>query len=63
MIKLLPTVGNCFAFFQKNKGKNETLNYILDDARIGDQLCLLMTLLHLATPKPSMLSARTELPF
>lgn len=43
MIKMFPTVGNCFAFSQKNKGKNETLNYVLDDVRIGDQLCLLMT--------------------
>lgn len=42
MTKMFPTVGNCFAFSQKNKGKNEKLNYVWDDVRIGDQLCLLM---------------------
>lgn len=42
MTKIFPTVGNCFAFSQKNKGKNEKLNYVWDDVRIGDQLCLLM---------------------
>lgn len=59
---MFPTVGNCFPFSQKNKGTNEILNCVLDDVRIGDQLCLLMTSLHLAAPKPLMLSTRIESP-
>lgn len=51
---MFPTVANCLAFSQMNKGNNETLNYVLDDVRIGDQLCLLINSLHLATPKPLM---------
>lgn len=55
MIKISFQVGNCFAFSLTIKGNNKTLNCVSDDVRVGTQLCLLMTPLHLAMLKPLML--------
>jgi len=53
---MFSTFGSCFEFSKTIKGKNDPLNCALDDVRVGAQLCLLVTPLHLANPKPLMLA-------